>query len=151
LDLQYTPAAAASGTLSLSYSYSNNADAPKTGSLNVDYRATTNDNAVASANPPSLAVSAGTVTPVTVTFTTDDGNPAGSLTVISGLGPLPAGWNGPATFTCASFAAGNACQLSLSYVPTAADTGTLTLAYDYMDDSGTAKSGSVSIGYIATP
>ncbi|HXA35501.1 MAG TPA: hypothetical protein VNW26_04140 [Steroidobacteraceae bacterium] len=152
LPLTYAPASAGTGTLSLSYTYDNNAGKSKSGSVNIAYRATTNDNIVGTANPLSLTVVSGSSNPVSVTFTTDDGNLAGNLSIISGLGTLPAGWSSPSSsFACSSVSTGSACQLSLTYAPTAVDSGTLSLTFGYDDDSGNPKSGSVSIPYTATP
>jgi hypothetical protein len=81
---------------------------------------------------------------------TDDGNPARDLTITSGLTPLPGGWSSSAsTFSCSSVDTGPGCQLSLSYAPTAADTGTLTLGYSYTNNSGMVKTGTLAIGYTA--
>jgi len=44
---------------------------------------------------------------------------------------------------------GSGCQLSLTYAPVAPGSGTLSLPYAYNDNSGTAKTGSVSIVYTA--
>ncbi|MEP6885951.1 MAG: hypothetical protein ABJC66_14490 [Gammaproteobacteria bacterium] len=152
LPLAYAPAAAGNGTLMLSYSYANNAGESKTGAVNIAYQATTDDNIVATPNPGSLAVSAGSSTPVTVTFTTDDSNPAGNLSVTSALGSLPSGWSSTATaFTCSMVSTGSTCVLNLTYAPLATGSGTLSLTYRYDDDSGTAKTGSVSIPFTATP
>jgi hypothetical protein len=46
---------------------------------------------------------------------------------------------------------GGACQLALSYQPTVAGSGTLALGFTYTNDSGTVKTGTVSIPYAATP
>jgi hypothetical protein len=152
LPLMYSPAAAGSGTLTLNYAYKNNAGAAKTGTVNIAYRATTNDNIVATASPTMLAVILASSTTVNITFNTDDGNLANNLAVTSNLAALPSGWGSSATsFACANVSTGAACQLSLTYAPTAADAGTLSLTYSYDDDSGTAKTGSVSILYTATP
>lgn len=148
LPLTYTPAAAASGTLTLGYRYQDNAGQPKTGSLNVPYRATTDDSVVGTAAPGTLAVVTGTSTPLTVTFASDDGNPASALSVTSGLAALPAGWSSAAdSLTCSSVSAGTICQLALTYQPTIADGGTLTLGFTYTNDSGTVKTGTVMIAY----
>jgi hypothetical protein len=97
-----------------------------------------------------LNVLTGSSTPITVTFVTDDGNPASALTV-TGLSPLPAGWtSGSGTFTCTSVTTGTGCQVSLGYAPTAADSGSLTLSFSYTNNSGVAKTGSVIISYTAT-
>ncbi len=151
LPLTYTPTGADSGTLALAYKYVNDAGQAKTGTVNIPYRATTDNNVAATSSPTTLAVLTGTSTPVSITFVTDDGNPASDLTVTSGLAPLPAGWNGGAsTFTCASLGTGTGCQLSLSYAPQAADSGTLTLEYSYTNNSGMTKTGTFAIGYTAT-
>ncbi len=151
--LTYAPTLAGSGTLILSYTYVNNAGQSKSGSVNIAYRATTNDNVVGTAAPamPTVSISSGAPVPVTVTFTTDDGNPASGLSVTSGLGPLPGDWSGPTSFSCASVSVGSGCVLNLVYAPLVVETGTLSLNFTYLDNSGTAKAGFVSIPYTATP
>jgi hypothetical protein len=150
LPLTYAPTAASSGTLTLSYTYTNNAGEPKTGSLNIAYRATTNDNIVGTPSQSPLAVVTGSSTAVVVPFTTDDGNLATNLAVTSSLGALPSGWtSASSSFTCSNVSTGAGCQLSLAYVPMVVGSGTLSLNYGYNDDSGTAKLGSVSIPYTA--
>ncbi len=151
LDLAYAPTAFAIGTLTLGYSYDDDSGTPKTGLLNIAYAATTNNNIVNTATPNSLAVSVGSDTPVNVTFTTDDGNPASNLLVTSSLTALPSGWStSSGSFTCATVSTGTSCRLGLAYAPTAVAGGTLSLTYSYTDDSGTTKTGSVSIPYAAT-
>jgi hypothetical protein len=150
LPLVYAPPAAAAGTLTLGYTYVNNAARPKTGSVNIAYRATTNDNMVATPNPISLTTTVNSSTAVTITFTTDDGNLASALSLTSDLSALPSGWTAAASaFACATVSTGGGCVMSLTYAPAAADSGTLSLTYGYNDDSGTAKTGSVSIPYTA--
>ena len=152
LPLTYMPGAAGNGTLVLAYSYMNNAAESKSGSVNIAYQATTNNNIVATPSPSSLAVSSGSSTPITVTFTTDDGNPASNLSVTSALGILPGSWSSTSTaFNCVLVSTGNACQLDLTYAPPAPDSGTLSLTYSYNSDSGAPKTGSVSILFTATP
>jgi hypothetical protein len=152
LPLTYTPSAAASGTVTLRYTYLSNAGQAKSGSVNVPYRATTDDTVAGTPSPASVAVLTGTTTAVVVTFATDDGNPASALSVTSGLTALPAGWSSTAsTFACPSVSAGSSCQIPLSYQPTGADSGTLQLGFSYTNDSGSIKSGTVSIPYAATP
>jgi hypothetical protein len=151
LPLTYMPGAAASGTLTLGYRYQDNAGQPKTGSLNVSYRATTDDSVLGTPGPGSLAVLTGSSTALTVTFATDDGNPASALSVTSGLAALPAGWSSAAdSFACSSVSAGAICQLALTYQPTNPDSGTLTLGFTYTNDSGTSKTGTVLVPYTAT-
>lgn len=151
LTLHYSPSAAGSGTLALSYSYQNNADEARTGTVSIAYRATTDDSVAGAPSQSSLAVPAGSSTPVTVTFATDDGNPASALSLTTPLAPLPAGWSSTATsFACAGVSAGTGCALPLDYAPTAADAGTLTLQFTYLNDSGISKTGTVAIAYRAT-
>jgi hypothetical protein len=150
LQLTYAPAAAGSGSLALGYSYKNNAGEAKTGTVNIAYRATTDDNIVAipSANP--LAVSAGSTTGVSVTFTTDDGDAASALSITTALDTLPAGWSAASSsFGCSAVSVGTGCVLSLVYAPAMADSGTLTLQFSYLNDSGLPKTGTVSIAYTA--
>ena len=54
------------------------------------------------------------------------------------------------TFSCATVSAGTACELPLTYAPTAAGSGTLMIGYSYTNDAGFAKTGTVTIGYRAT-
>jgi hypothetical protein len=150
LNLTYTPGAAAAGTLMLGYSYENNANQTKTGTISIPYRATTNDTVVGTPTLPSVAVITGSSAGVTVAFATNDGNPASNLAITSGLSPLPAGWSSTsATFSCTTVSDGTVCQLRLTYAPTAVDSGTLTLGYSYLNDAGFAKTGTVNIGYRA--
>jgi len=149
LMLNYAPTGVDNGTLTLNYAYVNNADEAKTGSVAIDYRTTTNDNVVAAVNPPSLsAVTGSGSNPVMVTFTTDDGNVASSLS--ADLTVLPADWSSASsTFTCATVT--TSCQVSVNYSPTVAAAGTLSFGYSYVNSMGAAKTGTVSIPYTATP
>ncbi len=150
LTLTYAPTAAGTGTLTLPYAYVNNAGEPKTGSLNIPYRATTDDDIIATPSQNTLSIPAGTSAAVQVVFTTNDGNPASDLAV-SGLNPLPPGWSGPGTFDCSSVSVGMTCQLNLTFAPAATLSGTLTLGFSYSNNSGMAKTGTLSIPYTATP
>ncbi len=152
LPLSYAPTAAGNGTLMLTYTYENNANEAKTGTVSIPYRATTNDNVVGTPSVSSLpTLRTGSSTTATVTFTTDDGNPASMLAVTTGLNPLPAGWSASSNaFKCATVSAGSACTLTLTYTPTIATTATmLTLGYSYLNDAGYPSTGSVSIAYSA--
>lgn len=106
---------------------------------------------VATANPAGeISVAAGECQTIRVTFNTTDGNPASELTV-EGLDALPEGWSSEASeFGCSELATGTICQLTLSYEPEGADSGALSLEFDYRDNKGTAKTGTVSIPYSAT-
>jgi hypothetical protein len=151
LTLIYSPVEIASGTLQLNYGYNANSGAAKTGSVSIPYTATTHNNLVVTQSPGgsiSALVDSGSV-PVTLTFTTDDGNPATAITITSGLGTLPSGWSGPATFFCASASTGSSCQLTLNYAPTFNSGGIVALGYSYNDDAGTAKTGTANIAYAS--
>jgi hypothetical protein len=152
LTLNFSPLAAATGTVTLNYSYKNNANQTKTGTLAIPYRALTNDTIAGTPSPSaSLAVVTGTSTPVTVTFATDDGNPATNLAITSGLSALPAGWTSSSTtFSCATVNNGTVCQLPLTYAPaTVGSSGTLTLGFSYTNDALNPMTGTVSIMYRA--
>jgi len=152
LPLTYAPAAAGSGSLALGYAYKNNAGQARTGTVNIAYRATTDDNIVATSSPNSLTVATGSTTGVTVTFTTDDGNAASALSIATALDSLPAGWSAASSsFGCSAVSVGTGCVLALVYSPTIADSGTLNLQYSYLNDSGLPKSGNVSVAYTAGP
>jgi len=155
LPLTYAPVAAGSGTLVLSYTYINNAGQPKSGTVNIAYRATADDIILWSALPaaPGVSIGSGMPAAVAITFTTDDGNPASGFSITSDLTALPSGWTSSSSFACATVSTGSGCQLGLTYAPTLVTSGTpsLNLNYSYNDNSGTAKTGSLSIPYSATP
>lgn len=151
LALAYAPLSVGSGTLTLTYGYTDDAGTAKTGSASIAYAATTDDNVVGTVSPSGQVTAtvdaAGTA--VTVTFTTDDGNPATDLSVSSGLGGLPGDWSAPSSFSCATVSDGSACELALSYAPTSTESGTISLGYGYTNDAGNTKSGTLSIPYAA--
>ena len=152
LNLTYQPAAYTTPqTLTLDYVFIDNAGEPVTiASANFQYQATTNDNVIATPAPAgqinaTLGAAAQTVT---VTYVTDDAHPAANLSVTSPT-PLPAGWTGPVSSTCATVSAGTACTMTYSYQPTAPGGGTLLVDFAYDNDSASAKTGSFSIPYMA--
>ena len=74
LGLSYAPTALGSGTLALTYAYDDDAGNQQTGTLNIPYAATTNDNVVGTASPAgqiNAVVGQGSQA-VAVVFTTDD-------------------------------------------------------------------------------
>ena len=152
LPLTYAPTAVGSGTLTLGFSYTNDAGFPMTNTVSVMYRANSDDTvgAVVSPSPAVASVSAAVPVGVTVTFATSDGAPAGPLSV-SGLTALPAGWTGPASFTCPTVSNGTVCQLGLSYLPTATGGGSFQLGYSYNNNDGTPESGMATVSYTAQP
>ena len=150
-NLTFAPTAASTGAVTFNYSYVNNAGTSETGTATVSYSSTSNDNVVATPSPAGpIAVVTGGHSTVGITFTTDDGANATGLSITSGLSALPPGWSGPATFTCASVSTGSGCVLNVTYAPMAVANSALVLNYAYKNNSGTAKTGSISIAYIAT-
>ena len=155
LALTYAPTSPGGGTLILNYAYLNDAGEPLTGAVNIAYRATADNTVSGMPSQTPLAEVTGSATPITVTFTTNDGNPATGLSVTSDLSALPSGWSttSPGGFTCPTVTTGTACQLSLRYaptVPTALPSNTLSLTFGYNNNSGTPETGMVSISYAAT-
>ncbi len=153
LALSFDPTAVGSGSVSLPYSYTDNAGSAKTGTVNIPYVGSVHNNAVGVASVSgTLSGAIGNSQSVTVTFNTDDGNPASSLAVTTDLGALPSGWSSSSgSFSCASVPdTGAACQLALTYLPTSVASGTVTLNFSYDDNFGTAKTGTVSIPYAST-
>ena len=147
--LSYAPTAAGSGTVTLNYSYTDDMGGAHTGAVNIPYAATTSDNVVGTASPTGqiVAVQNAGGQPVAVTFTTDDGKPAGKLFLTSDLSKLPAGWSAAGAFSCATVESGNGCQLHLTYAPTTLALGTLTLTYVYTDSGGAQRNGLLNVGY----
>ena len=146
--LSYAPTASGSGTLTLNYSYTDDAGAAKTGAVNIGYAATSANTVVATASPNGQinAIEKTGGQAVAVTFTTDDGKPASGLALLSNLAALPAGWSSTASsFSCASLSTGNGCLLPLTYAPTALTSGTLTLRYAYTDSAGAAQTGLLNL------
>jgi hypothetical protein len=153
LPLTYAPTAAARGTLTLNYSFTDDSGAARTAALNIPYSSSSHGNVVATASPSGEinAVEPTGAQAVAVTFTTDDGKPATALYLTSDLAALPTGWTSSAqSFACAGVGTGNGCQLHLTYAPAALTRGTLTLTYAYTDAAGTAQAGSLNIAYAAT-
>ena len=86
-----------------------------------------------------------------MTFTTDDSRLATALQVSTSLTALPAGWSSAAnTFACSMVEYGQCLLAELMFAPTALDSGTLTLNYSYLNNSGAAKMGTVGIPYWTT-
>jgi hypothetical protein len=152
LPLTYAPTALDSGTLSLGFSYSNDAGIAKTGTVNIAYRANSNDTVggTVSPAPAPIVVPVNSSQAVSVTFVTSDAAPATLLSVTSGLGSLPTGWSGPGTFSCATVSDGTPCQLGLTYAPLAPiGSSSFQLVYGYTNNAGTAMTGTVTVSYTA--
>jgi len=153
LPLTFSPTAAVNGTLTLNYSYVDGSGAARSGALNIPYATTANGTVIANVAPTGQvnAVQMGGQQSVAVTFTTDDGQSAAGLSVLSDLAKLPPGWSSAAnTFACASVSSGNGCQLQLKFAPTALTAGTVSLRYGYVDAGGMPNFGVVNIPYAAT-
>jgi hypothetical protein len=154
LGLSYAPTALGSGTLALTYAYDDDAGNQQTGTLNIPYAATTNDNVVGTASPAGQinAVVGQSSQSVAVIFTTDDTRLATALQVTTDLTTLPAGWSSASpSFSCTLVSTGSTCQLNLSYTPTAyTPPGTLVVGYSYKNNAGQTKTGTVSIPYRGT-
>jgi hypothetical protein len=150
--LVFAPTTTGSGTLMLPYNYTDNAGSARSGTVAISYVVTSDNNVIATPSPAGqiTAVVGGRNVAVTIGFTTDDGNPATNLAITSGLGTLPAGWIGPASFSCATVAGGNGCALNLTFAPTAVTSGTLIFSYSYTSAAGIANTGTVSVPFIAT-
>ena len=153
LALSFAPTAAATGTLALDYSYTDDSATARTGTLNIPFSTSSNGTIAATVSPAGQvdAVKASGNQAVTVTFATDDGKTATNLMLLSDLAKLPAGWTAGATsLTCGSVSTGNGCQLTLNYAPTTLTSGTLSLNYSYLDAGGTYNVGSFNVPYAAT-
>jgi hypothetical protein len=158
LPLTYSPGGVGSGTLILQYAYTNDADAPATGTISLPYASTAHDTVTATVVPSgTVGVRVGQSQSVTVDFTTSDGNIATGVAIATSggnsLASLPSGWSvsgGGGSFTCSSVSSGTGCELALTYAPTAPASGTLSLSFSYADNAGSPQTGTVDIAYQAT-
>jgi hypothetical protein len=150
LHLVFAPAAAASGTLTLNYAYTDSSGASRTGALNIPYATTAHGTVVATASPTGEvnAVAMTGSRSVSVTFNTNDGGVAPGLS--ADVAHLPPGWSSNPAFSCAGVSTGNGCQLQLTYAPTMLGGGVLTLPYVYTDAAGATDGGLLNIPYAAT-
>jgi hypothetical protein len=111
---------------------------PKAGPIGAGVSGTDN-NVSATASVGSVSVAVGASQTISVTFTSADGLPISGFSVYGDLGTLPAGWSAPSSLTCAHVGPGSGCVLTLTYAPTAIQTGTLTLECVYVDNAGLAR------------
>jgi hypothetical protein len=111
----------------------------------------TDDTVIAASSTSLVSVAVGASQTVSVTFNSSDGLATTGFGVSGSLSTLPAGWSGPATFTCPLVSTGSGCVLNLTYAPTATDSGTITLTYIYVDNAGLSKvpGGTITIPYQA--
>lgn len=150
LDLTYKPTGVDLGAFTLDYQYTANNGTAKTGIFTINYAATSHNSVLATISPnASLIVPIGATQDMNVSFTTDDGNAASSLTVQTGS-TLPPGWTlNDSSSNCATVTGFPSCLLTLSYAPTRAASGDINIPYSYSDDSGAAKTGQIQIRYQA--
>jgi hypothetical protein len=150
LQLAYAPtAAAASGTLTLEFSYTDDAGAARTGSVAIAYSAVVPAAVTAAATPVSASATyIGSTAAVGVAFSAT-GGAATNLQITS---TLPAGWTfAGGTLPCAQVGGGT-CQVTLNYAPVAATSAsTFVLQYAYTDNFGESRTGQLSIPYSAVP
>jgi hypothetical protein len=156
LTLTYNPTqAGASGALTLGFTYIDSRGKQQQGSVGIPYSSAAANSVTTSVVPPGpVAGVVGATNTMTVTFASSDGAAVGNLALVTNPASLPSGWSlQSAVLPCATVTGASACQLQLTYTPTAAATpGTLTLDFTYTDDAGAARTGSVAIGYsAATP
>ncbi len=152
LTLTYAPLVTEAGTLRIGYTFAGDHSAPPGLSLSIPYAGTAANNVVATPAPIgqiNAAAGAGTQA-VSVNFTTDDGNAATGLTMLSDLSSLPAGWSTTPGFSCAIISNGSGCQLVLNYAPKVPGSGTLTLSYGYTDATAVARTGAINLPYSTT-
>src|SRR5579871_5758143 len=100
--------------------------------------------------PGTVSVTAGASQMVSVTFTSSDGLPIHGLEISSTT--LPADWSGTDDYGCTLVGAGSSCVLNLTYSPAAAESGSLTITYIYINNAGQpiTPGGTVTIPYVAT-
>src|SRR5450631_2792798 len=100
---------------------------PKASSGTTGPRGSDNEVMATASVAGTLSVATGASQTVSVTFTSTDGLGISDFGVSGSLSPLPAGWSGPGTFSCAAVGPGTGCVLILTYAPAATDSGTLKL------------------------
>jgi hypothetical protein len=111
------------------------------------------DNEVsATASVGSVSVEVGATQTISITFTSADGLSLTGFSVYGSSGTLPADWSAPSSLTCATVAPGSGCVLTLTYAPTAIETGTLTLDCVYVDNAGLPRTpgACLTLSYAST-
>src|SRR6202167_2757454 len=74
---------------------------------------------------------------VSITFNSSDGRAISGFALTNST--LPAGWSGPAKFTCALVSTGSGCVLNLTFAPPAYGPGTFSLYCVFVDNAGEAR------------
>src|SRR5580658_3259712 len=97
--------------------------------------------------PGTVSVTAGASQTVSVTFTSSDGRPIHGLAISSTT--LPADWSGTDGYGCTLVGNGSSCVLNLTYSPAAAENGTATVNYIFINNAGQEETpgGTVTIPY----
>src|SRR3569833_2087440 len=100
--------------------------------------------------PGTVSVTAGSSQTVSVTFTSSDGRPITGLAISSTT--LPPNWSGIENYSCTLVGAGSSCVLNLTYAPAAAESGSLSVTYEYFNNAKQpiTPGGTVTIPYVAT-
>lgn len=164
LHLIYSPMSLKhSGKLAIKYSYivdsesssqsvtkSLTSSSSQSGSLSLNYAATTSNNVNAIITPAApIQELIGLSQSVAITFSPDNSKDATNLQITSGLNNLSVtnpGWGGPSQFSCANFK--QSCVLTLNYAPTViSQNGTVNLSYTYINSSGSISNATVAIPY----
>ena len=164
LHLTYSPTSLThSGKLAIKYSYTTDSgsvsssvaksltsSSSQSGSLSLNYAATTSNNVNASIAPTApIQELIGLSQSVAITFSPDNSKDATNLQITSGLNNLSVtnpGWDGPSQFSCANFKQN--CVLTLNYTPTiVSQSGTVNLSYTYINSSGSTSNATVAIPY----
>ncbi len=151
LQLAYAPTAAVPpATLTLQFSYTDDAGAARTGSVAIAYSAAVPGAVTAAATPANASSTfIGSTAAVNMVFSAT-GGAATNLQITS---TLPTGWTlAGGTLPCAQVGSGNACEATLNYAPVSATAATnLTLQYAYTDNFGESRTGQANIPYSAVP
>jgi hypothetical protein len=151
LQLAYAPTTAvASATLTLEFSYTDDADAARTGSVVISYSAAVPGAVTAAATPASAnSTFIGSTAALSVVFSAM-GGAATNLQITS---TLPTGWTlAGGTLPCAQIDGGHTCEATLNYAPVSATSATtLMLQYAYTDNFGESRTGQLNIPYSAVP
>lgn len=164
LNLTYSPTSLThSGKLTIKYSYSTDSDSvtssvdkvltsssSQSGSLSLDYAATSSNNVNATVSPAApIQELIGLSQSVAISFSSDNSKDATNLQITTGLSNLSttnSGWSGPSQFSCANLK--QSCVLTLSYAPTlVSQNGTVNLSYSYTNSSGSISNATVTIPY----
>ena len=148
MPLSYAPGAAGSGTLTLDYSYTNNAGNPATGTVSIPYASTVHDTVSGAVSPVRYGRRRRRRQPGSDRGLHDQRRQHGQRSRDcerrqrwSGFAArrLERSPGSATTFACSSISSGAGCTLTLTYAPMASASGTLSLNFSYLDNAGTAQ------------